>query len=84
MKINKSITEDVSHDWFGEMSNGFRHGPHVASGRPEVNRDSFSEVILVGRLRKATRCLKNAIPSRNLARRADAAKAVEQAAFSQI
>jgi hypothetical protein len=42
-------------------------GPHLAPGEPAAERDSFSEVVLVGRLREAIRRMNSAIPSRTLA-----------------
>jgi type I restriction enzyme R subunit len=38
------------------------HGPHIAPGEPSAERDSFSEVVLVGRLREAIQRLNPAIP----------------------
>ena len=43
------------------------HGPQLAPGEPAAERDSFGEVVLVGRLREAIRRLNPAIPSRTLA-----------------
>ncbi len=37
-------------------------GPHLAPGEPAAERDSFGEVVLVGRLREAIRRLNPAIP----------------------
>jgi hypothetical protein len=37
------------------------HGPHLAPGEPAAERDSFGEVLLVGRLREALRRLNPAI-----------------------
>ena len=39
-----------------------RAGPHLAPGEPAAERDSFGEVVLVGRLREAIRRLNPAIP----------------------
>ena len=39
------------------------HGPHLAPGEPAAERESFSEVVLVGRLREAIRRLNPAISS---------------------
>jgi hypothetical protein len=41
--------------------------PCTAPGEPAVERDSFGEVVLVGRLREAIRQLNSAIPSRTRA-----------------
>lgn len=38
------------------------HGPHLAPGEPAAERQSFGEVVLVGRLREAIRRLNPAIP----------------------
>ena len=62
MSLNESIVEDAAFEWFGELSYAFGHGPHLAPGEPAAERDSFSEVVLVGRLREAIRRLNTAIP----------------------
>ena len=67
MSLNESIVEDAALEWFGELGYAIGHGPHLAPGEPAAERDSFSEVVLVGRLREATRRLNPAIPSRTLA-----------------
>ncbi|MEY3775403.1 MAG: hypothetical protein RLZZ129_2183 [Verrucomicrobiota bacterium] len=38
------------------------HGPHLAPGELAAERDSFGDVVLVGRLREAIRRLNPAIP----------------------
>ena len=68
MSLNESIAEDAALEWFGELGYAVGHGPHLAPGEPAAERDSFSEVVLVGRLREAIRRLNPAIPpSRTLA-----------------
>jgi type I restriction enzyme R subunit len=62
MSLNESIVEDAAFEWFGELGYAFGHGPHLAPGEPAAERDSFSEVVLVGRLREAIRRLNPAIP----------------------
>jgi type I restriction enzyme R subunit len=62
MSLNESIVEDAALEWFGELGYAVGHGPHVAPGEPAAERDSFSEVVLVGRLREAIRRLNPAIP----------------------
>ena len=62
MSLNESIVEDAAFEWFGELGCAFGHGPHLAPGEPAAERDSFSEVVLVGRLREAIRRLNTAIP----------------------
>ena len=67
MSLNESMVEDAALEWFGELGYAVGHGPHLAPGEPAAERDSFGEVVLVGRLREAIRRLNPAIPSRTLA-----------------
>jgi type I restriction enzyme R subunit len=62
MSLNESIVEDAALEWFGELGYAVGHGPHLAPGEPAAERESFSEVVLVGRLREAIRRLNPAIP----------------------
>jgi type I restriction enzyme R subunit len=62
MSLNESIVEDAALQWFVELGYTFGHGPHLAPGEPAAERDSFGEVVLVGRLREAIRRLNPAIP----------------------
>ena len=72
MSLNESIVEDAALEWFGELGFAVGHGPHPAPGEPAAEREpersgdsrrySFSEVVLVGRLREAIRRLNAAIP----------------------
>ena len=67
MSLNESIVEDAALEWFGELGYAVGHGPHLAPGEPAAERESFGEVVLVGRLREAIRRLNPAIPSHTLA-----------------
>ncbi|MBK9447519.1 MAG: type I restriction endonuclease subunit R [Betaproteobacteria bacterium] len=60
--INESIVEDAALEWFGELGYAIGHGPHLAPGEPAAERNSFAEVVLVGRLREAIGRLNPAIP----------------------
>ena len=62
MSLNESIVEDAALEWFGELGYAVGHGPQLAPGEPRTERDSFGEVVLVGRLREAIRRLNPAIP----------------------
>jgi type I restriction enzyme R subunit len=62
MSLNESIVEDAALEWFGELGYTLGHGPHLAPGEPAAERDSFGEVVLVGRLREAIRRLNFSIP----------------------
>jgi len=65
--LNESIVEEAALEWFGELGYAVGHGPHLAPGEYAVDtlsptlsptlsqreRGSYSEVVLVGRLREA-------------------------------
>jgi type I restriction enzyme R subunit len=63
MSLNESIVEEAALEWFGELGYAVGHGPHLAPGEPAAERDSFGDVVLVGRLREAIRRLNPAIPT---------------------
>jgi len=60
--LNESIVEDAALTWFGELGYAVGHGPQIAPGEAAAERDSFAEVVLVGRLRAALRRINPAIP----------------------
>ncbi|MBL8802500.1 MAG: type I restriction endonuclease subunit R [Planctomycetes bacterium] len=62
MSLNESIVEDAALEWFGELGYAVGHGPQLAPGEAAAERDSFGEVVLVGRLREALWRLNPAIP----------------------
>ena len=62
MSLNESIVEDAALERFGELGYVVGNGPHIAPGEPAVERESFSEVLLVGRLREAIRRMNPVIP----------------------
>jgi type I restriction enzyme R subunit len=62
MSLNESIVEDAALEWFAELGYAAGHGPHLAPGEPAAERNSFGEVVLVGRLREAIRRLNVSIP----------------------
>ena len=63
--LNESIVEVAALEWFGELGYAVGHGPHLAPFEPAAERDSFGEVVLVGRLREAIRRL-NSVLSKSL------------------
>jgi hypothetical protein len=67
MSLNESIVEEAALEWFGELDYAIGHGPQLAPGEPAAERDSFGEVVLVGRLREAIRRLNPANFSRAFA-----------------
>ena len=62
MSLNENTVEAAALEWFGELGYAVGHGPHIAPGEPAAERDSFGEVVLVGRLREAIRRFNPAIP----------------------
>ena len=62
MTLNETHVEEAALAWFGELGYAIGHGPQLAPGEPATDRDSFGEVVLVGRLREAIRRLNPAIP----------------------
>ena len=62
MSLNESHVEEAALEWFGELGYAIGHGPHIAPGEPSAERDSFAEVVLVGRLREAIQRLNPSIP----------------------
>lgn len=60
--LNESHVEEAALEWFGELGYAVGHGPQLAPGEPAAERESFGEVVLVGRLREAIRRLNPGIP----------------------
>ncbi len=52
-RFNESVVEDAALTWFEELGYAIGHGPHMAPGEPASERNSFSDVVLVARLRQA-------------------------------
>ena len=63
MPLNESHVEDAALSWFEELGYSVGHGPNLASGEQAAERESFSDVVLVGRLRHAIDRLNPAIPA---------------------
>jgi type I restriction enzyme R subunit len=62
MALNESIVEEAALDWLKELGYSIGHGPHLAPGEPATERDSFGDVVLVGRLRGAIHRLNPQVP----------------------
>lgn len=60
--LNESTVEDAALEWFAALGYEVAHGPHLAPGEIEAERDSFSEVVPMGRLRAAIQTLNPAMP----------------------
>ena len=62
MTLNESIVEESALGWFQELGYAVFTGPQLAPGEPTAERETFSDVVLVGRMRQAIRQLNPAIP----------------------
>ncbi|MCC6127417.1 MAG: type I restriction endonuclease subunit R [Pirellulales bacterium] len=62
MSFNESTVEEAALFWFDELRYGIAHGPDIAPGEPQAERESFGDVVLVGRLRAAIDRLNPDIP----------------------
>jgi hypothetical protein len=62
MTLNESIVEEAALGWFQELGYTVLLGPQLAPGEQTAERETFSDVVLVGRLRQAIRQLNPAIP----------------------
>lgn len=60
--VNESIVEEAALDWFRDLGYAVAHGPALAPGEPGSERDSFGDVLLVGRLREALCRLNPTLP----------------------
>jgi type I restriction enzyme R subunit len=62
-QFNESTVEEAALSWFAELGYAIAHGPSIAPGEPEAERESFGDVILVKRLRDAIDRLNPDIPA---------------------
>ena len=62
MSLTESIVEEAALTWFGELGYAVGQGAQMAPGELEAERDSFGELVLVGRLREALQRINPAIP----------------------
>lgn len=62
MSLNESTVEAAALEWFEDLGYAIGHGPHMAPGEAAAERDSFGDVVLVGRLRAAITRLNPTIP----------------------
>lgn len=60
--LDESIVEEAALSWFWELHYTVVNGPKIAPGESKAERDSFSDVVLEGRLRKAIHKLNPNIP----------------------
>jgi type I restriction enzyme, R subunit len=60
--LNESVVEDAALSWFEELGYAVEQALHLAPDESAAERDSFADVVLVGRLRDAITQLNTAIP----------------------
>jgi type I restriction enzyme R subunit len=60
--VTESTVEAATLDWFAGLGYAVAHGPDLAPGEPAAERDSYADVVLVGRLRAALARLNPTIP----------------------
>ncbi len=63
MSLNESHLEEAALEWLAELGYALGHGPDMAPGEVAAERETFSEVVLKGRLREAIHRLNPAIPA---------------------
>jgi type I restriction enzyme R subunit len=63
MKLDESTVEKAALSWFRELGYSIADAPHLAPGEIASERNSFSEIVLVGRLRDAIARLNPLIPN---------------------
>jgi type I restriction enzyme R subunit len=61
-QFNESTVEEAALSWYDELGYGIAHGPNIAPGEQAAERASFSDVVLVERLRNAIDRLNPDIP----------------------
>ena len=61
--FTESVVEEAALEWFGELGYQVVHGPEIAPAEPAAERESFEQVILLGRLRDAGARLNPDIPA---------------------
>ncbi|HET6409849.1 MAG TPA: type I restriction endonuclease subunit R, partial [Chthoniobacteraceae bacterium] len=62
MPLTESAVEEAALEWFVELGYAIGHGSQMAPGEAAAERESFREVVLVGRLSEALRRLNPSIP----------------------
>ena len=62
MPLNESTVENAALEWFEQLGYTIAHGSQFAPGELDSERDSFADVVLVGRLRNAIAHLNPTIP----------------------
>lgn len=64
--FTESLVEEAALSWFEEVGYSVLHGPLIAPDEPQAERASYSDVILLDRLRSALSRINPAIPTEAL------------------
>ena len=64
--VTESVVEEATLNWMAERGYAVLHGPDIALGELLTKRDSYEEVVLVGRLQEALERLNPKIPTEAL------------------
>jgi type I restriction enzyme R subunit len=62
-KVNESVVEEATLDWFDELGYQTLHGPDIAPDEPGAERTSYADVVLMDRLRSALAKLNPGVPA---------------------
>lgn len=62
-QFNESTIEEAAISWFQELGYEYLTGPDIAPGEPAAERDSFGDMVLAERLRRAIDRLNQDIPT---------------------
>ena len=62
MTLTESMVEEAAIGWYEELGYAFLPGSQLAPGDPSAELESFSDVLLLGRLRQAIGRLNPTIP----------------------
>ena len=61
--VDESLVEDATLAWFEDMGYAVLHGPDIAPGEPNAERDTYADVVLAARLRSALATINPAVPA---------------------
>ena len=61
--ITEADVEQAALDWLRDIGWGVAHGPDIAPGTPNAERDDFGQVVLEQRLRDALERLNPELPA---------------------
>ncbi|MCY3016707.1 MAG: type I restriction endonuclease [Planctomycetota bacterium] len=63
MPLSESTIESATLDWLGSLGYSVGHGPDFAPGGAGGEREAFTDVVLVGRLRDSVERLNAGVPA---------------------